>query len=97
MRIDKTIRRKINNALHNIGRTLHDAIPFPAIEAAFIAHELILLDDDGTALRGVIFCGEDGRADFSVRGDRGEITNAALHMTWHKHDTGRYEIVAYFG
>jgi len=47
------------------------------------------------------FMGDDGRANFDIALSNPtdafsptDITNSMLAVTWHKHDSGRYEVIA---
>ncbi len=41
-----------------------------------------------------IYCGEDGRADYETTQANGK-PGRALHFSWHKMPSGRYEMTAY--
>jgi len=85
-------KRKVNAALSNLGN-YHDSIPFETIrDIVEKVGNTTVLDEDGTPLDGVLFCGREGRALFALKDSK-----YGLLMTWYKMESGRYEIVTYVG
>ena len=97
--------KAINRTLHEIGLTYHDAIPLDTIFGAIKGQGLVPLQEDNTEWDGFM-CGADGRCYIPV-GDALSKTEKngldmyepyrkrALALSWHKMESGRYEIVAY--
>ena len=84
--------KKVNKALSALP-TYHDSIPFDSIRSLVeTIGQTIVLDSDGTPLDGVLFCGREGRADFALKESK-----YALHLSWYRMESGRYEIVSYVG
>jgi hypothetical protein len=75
--------RKVNSALHTLGLTYHETFPWPAIDA-------ILVDNGFDALRQ----SEDySRGPYRISASIGE--NKYLSVSWHRTDSGRWEVTAY--
>lgn len=75
--------RQANNALYKLSSNVyHESVPLDDINSILSAAEFEPLD-------AVFVCGRDGRIHEPVGYDRW------LLMTWHKMESGRYEIVAY--
>jgi hypothetical protein len=74
-------RKAVNHKLADVSRTYHVGLPIGVI-ADWLAEE-------GFELRDGIYCGEDGRIHEQVG------PHTWLSLTWHKMESGRYEIVAY--
>lgn len=87
----RTLRNRTNRALTPFNRNYFDAIPLSDV---FNTVENIMggriVQGDGTPWSGLLL-GEDGRAQFQISGFR----TASLYMSWHKMESGRYEIVTY--
>ena len=78
-----------------------------AIDAAMWPAGFTLVDSDGTNWRDMLLCGDDSRATFKyartayyieVGGETVHpciIENSALIFSWHKMQSGNYEINAY--
>jgi hypothetical protein len=79
---DRKRSRKVNEALYQIGLKFWDYIPKYEIDSA-------LVDNGFDATEPAIYCGRDGSIHEPV--GHGKF----LSLTWHKMDSGRYEIVAY--
>jgi len=72
----------VNAELSGLCVSFHDSIPVTDINR-------ILTDHGFNNLEPAIYCGHDSQIHEEV--GHGKY----LTMTWHKFDTGRYEIVAY--
>ena len=103
--LNAKIKKSINKVLHGFGITYHHQIPMQDIFDALNVYKIIALQEDGTKWSGWLM-GEDGRATIdigpkaSVREEDGEIfyspyNNTMLILTWHKMQSGKYEVVAY--
>jgi hypothetical protein len=75
---------RVNAALHTLGQSLWNSIPYMRIDTALQANGFTLpaYDDVKTA-------GENTR----IHAECGE--GKYLTMTWYRHESGRYEVVAY--
>jgi len=73
-------RKAVNRKLQKMGN-YHDGIP-----AGMIGEWLV---EEGFEMEDAIYCGEDGRVHEQVG------SHTWLAMTWHRMESGRYEIVAY--
>jgi hypothetical protein len=78
----KNATKQVNEALYKLGTRFHDYIPVYEIDS-------ILVESGFDPTEPAIYCGRDGSIHELVG------HNKYLFMTWHKMDTGRYEIVAY--
>ena len=73
---------QVNNGLYDLGLKYHDYIPVYEIDS-------ILVQNGFDATEPAIYCGRDGKTHDEV--GHGKF----LSMSWHKMESGRYEIVAY--
>jgi len=80
---ERVARRKVNAALHELGRVYHDGLPIAQIDAALSANGF---DETEPA----IYCGRDGSCSPMQVGAR-----TWLSLSWHKMESGRYEVTAY--
>lgn len=80
--IERRNRQYVNNELSNLGKKYHDGLPIQQIDDILDAY-------DFKETEPAIYCGRDGRTNEKV-GDR-----TWLSLSWHKMDSGRYEVVAY--
>ena len=84
-RVRKEVKRaqaQVNERLYNLGKVYHNYIPVYEIDSA-------LVESGFEATEPAIYCGADGKSHEEV--GHGKY----LSMTWHKMESGRYEIVAY--
>lgn len=72
----------VNNRLHVLGLGYHDLLPIAQID-------LILTDNGFQPTEPAIYCGADSKFHEPV-GDGKYLT-----ITWHKMESGRYEVTAY--
>ena len=79
---ERVARRKANAELYTLGLKYHESIPLTWLDS-------VLAEAGFNPTEGAIYCGRDGRILEQV-GER-----SWLSMTWHKGESGRYEIVAY--
>lgn len=87
-RLRPVVRTDLNNAISDLCRGMHDAIPLAGIQA--------ILERGGMRLEEAILCGRQGNTRFDLFMGDDEVDNSVLVLTWYKHDTtGRYEVVAY--
>jgi hypothetical protein len=84
----QTIKRRINKELHALP-TYFPEIPLDVIFYIVRYHSGRVVQEDGTDWSGLL-CGDDGSANFQIAGYR-----FWLYLTWHKMQSGNYEIVAY--
>lgn len=73
---------RVNDKLYRLGITYHDGLPINLIDA-------ILTENGFNALSEGIYTGHDGKHSEPVG------FNSYLHLSWHRMESGRYEIVAY--
>lgn len=81
------IRRKLNNALYDICKGMQDNIPLGAINN--------LLATEGMKLEECIITGREGKAGIDILTTDGKEVNSVVALSWHKFDTGKWEINAY--
>lgn len=82
------IRRRLNNGLYDICRGMHNSIPLTAIND--------LLHKEGLQMEdGFILTGKDSKASIDIFTTEGKEVNSVVALSWHKFDTGRWEINAY--
>jgi hypothetical protein len=79
---ERKARTRANAKLNELGKTYHDGLALDKIGA-------ILKANGFDELESAIYCGRDGDSHEQV----GERT--WLRLSWHKMESGRYEIVAY--
>lgn len=80
---ERVARRKVNAVLHGLGLAYHDSLPICTIDD-------VLLANGFNATEPAIYCGRDGNCSpMQV----GEFT--WLSLSWHKMESGRYEVTAY--
>ena len=75
--------RRVNSELHQLGLSYHDALPFPQINSTLERHGLPLMEEA---------IGEAVNKDsihFNLLEDKW------LHITFHRMESGRFEVVAY--
>ena len=80
---ERVARRKVNAVLHELGRAYHDGLPISQIDSALEAYGF-------SATEPAIYCGRDGNCSPMQVGDR-----TWLSLSWHKMESGRYEVTAY--
>lgn len=106
-RLEGGKRTKANRAFEALVRnTYFPSIPWDKIEAILKANGIVALQEDGTEWAG-FFAGRDGNARIelapadSARSENRTDTfytpyeNALLILSWHKMDSGRYEVNLY--
>ena len=79
---ERIARRLVNDRLHSLGLVYHVSLPISDIDNILGTYGF---DETEPA----IYCGRDGRCSQQV----GAYT--WLHLSWHKMESGRYEVVAY--
>ena len=87
--IESPQKNQVNKELHAIGLEFHDGIPVDKIQAILDKYGFGVNTDTGDPVTGGIYTGRDGSMHEPVG------KNVGFVMTWHKMDSGRYEIVAY--
>jgi len=94
MAIDDAARRQANKVLSKISShnkdTYYSAIPLDRIYDAVENVGYHIPDDE----RSCILCGHDGKATWPLF-YLGRPVNRGLSLTWHRMDSGRFEIIAY--
>lgn len=106
-KLDSSTRTKINKAFDKLmSNTYFQGIPWDKIEKILEDNGVVALQEDNTKWAG-LFSGRDGKATIDLaplESARSEgrpstfytpYTNTMLVMTWHKMDSGRYEVVVY--
>lgn len=106
MTITQKIRNQVNTALHSLCKDYRQQIPLGDIFAALRKAGLVAVQEDGRAWTGML-CGREGRTTIDVAPVLSAqinqektltfqpVDNAALSLSWYKHETGRYETNAY--
>ena len=79
---ERRARKQVNDQLYGLGLAYHDGLPITQIDDILAANGF-----DKT--EPAIYCGRDGRCSQIV----GKYT--WLSLSWHKMDSGRYEVIAY--
>jgi len=104
--IPANIRRKINNAIHDLGN-YHQEIPLQNIFDICKQYDIVPLQEDGTVWSGFLIggkeCGSEeakdqiAHFDLAIRGEGGKYipANNMICLTWCKMTSGKYEIVCY--
>jgi len=88
-----TTRNRINRAIGNaVDGTYHDDIPMDEIFDCITAHDGTPVQEDGTPWSGFM-CGADGRATIEVTFPT--MKSMFVHISWHKMESGRFEVVTY--
>ena len=91
----KRPRKIINHFLWDISRCLHKEIPIERIDEILREQGWKLVQEDGTDFEG-IFCGNDGKANIEVMEVASNYhLNGFIVLSWHRFDTGKYEILVY--
>jgi hypothetical protein len=83
---ERNARNRANAALYELGTHYHESL-----NCAIFDIDAILIRNGFDGLEEGIYCGRDGRVNEQV-GPR-----TWFSMTWHRMESGRYEIVAYCG
>lgn len=78
----KRAQKKVNDGLYKIGLKYWEYIPVFEIDS-------LLIENGFDATEAGLYCGESGRSEEQVG------IHKYLHLTWHKMESGRFEIVAY--
>lgn len=102
IRIPAGIRNQMNGDIADLVRPIQSQIPLKSIDDILRRRGYLLVQEDGTTWSGFL-TGRDGNAriEIGVVGTADDydvhtiIDNAMLILSWHKFDTGRYEVVAY--
>lgn len=84
-RVAKEVKKAqdmVNNGLYTLGLKFHAYLPIYEIDS-------ILVEAGFNATEPAIYCGRDGQIHEEV--GHGKY----LTMTWHKFESGSYEVVAY--
>ena len=74
--------KRLNKGLYELGRTYHDSVPLDTVNELLSTYLF-------TELEPMILCGRDGSIHENVG------YNQWLSLTWHKMESGRWEVVAY--
>jgi hypothetical protein len=82
MRIDKETRRLINGRLIALLKNTPEGVPFKEIEGIFDDLDMAIMDGRDERIQTALFDMQGGSTTCKVRGQRGEVTNASLHITW---------------
>lgn len=103
VKLDNATRQKVNAAL--IKKGLDGNIAFQRIGQALNVIAGVLGDmglEQAEVFSANRFMGDDGRANFDIALSNPTdsfsptpINNSMLAITWHKHESGRYEVLAY--
>jgi len=81
-------RVRMNQFLSNLGATYWNELPLKQIDAALAANGFNILEPG-------FYCGADGRINEAVGIGLMGREKIFLSLSWHKMQSGRYEIVAY--
>ena len=92
--VPRNILSKATKELVSVVPTMNDTIPVDLIFRILEKHDLIPIQEDGTAWSG-LFSGQKGRADIELAYEGKLVKNATLQLQWYELDSGRYEINVY--
>ena len=107
--IARGVKSIVNRRLVDMLSGYFPNIPLGQIMELFSKHGLVMLQEDNTQWSG-FFTGADGHATIDVASSSSAhemqqgknvytayvpFTNTMLDITWHKMESGRYEVVAY--
>ncbi len=81
-------RVKMNQFLASLGATYWDELPLKQIDATLAANGFNILEPG-------FYCGADGRINEPVGIGLLGREKVHLSLSWHKMQSGRYEVVAY--
>jgi hypothetical protein len=101
-RLPARIRQHVNAQISKLVDHIVDDIPLSDIAAVLRQNGLVLLQEDDTEWSGIL-TGRDGNiliplATTNQQDSEGrylEHLNHGLSLSWHKYDTGRYDVTAY--
>jgi hypothetical protein len=80
---ERVARRKVNSGLFDMGHNVyHDGLPITEIDAA-------LVEGGFAQTEPAIYCGRDGSCHQQVG------ARTWLSLSWHKMESGRFEVTAY--
>jgi hypothetical protein len=79
---ERTARRRVNGLLWELGLTYHDGLPITDIDR-------ILAVNGFACTESAIYCGRDGHSLEQVG------AHSWLSLSWHRMESGRYEVTAY--
>jgi hypothetical protein len=83
MKIDKETRRIVNGNLLALRKETKEGVPpFKEVERIFDDLDLAIMDGRDERIQTALFSMQGGSMTCKIRGQRGEITNASLHITW---------------
>lgn len=102
IRIPASVRNRLNGKIAEVASGNPIArIPLTDIDDILRSEGYLLVQEDGTKWAGIL-TGRDGKAKIdigllSTEDENGiyEMVNSLLFLTWHKFDTGRWEVIAY--
>lgn len=93
--VPSSIRTKISKKLHDISRHYHKSIPLVDIFNALKAFGILPVQEDGTEWEGML-SGKEGRATIDlVNVEDKKPYTSSLILSWHKMESGSWEITAY--
>lgn len=88
-------KRGVQRAVERVLKpTFFSAIPLQDIFDAIKSVGVDVIDESGDEWSGFV-TGDDGRADFDLAYAGKKAKSIALHLTWHKMPSGRYEVIGY--
>ena len=92
----KSVNKELQNLTSPGYRTQYfNSIPTQEIQVILNKFGLGVNQETREQVMDGIFTGRDGKMEEPVSIDQKGNTNALFVMTWHKMESGRYEIVAY--
>lgn len=80
---ERVARRRVNDKLYDLGLVYHDSLPMKAIDD-------VLVENGFKATEPAIYCGRDAQCSPMQVG-----AYTWLSLSWHKMESGRYEVTAY--
>jgi hypothetical protein len=93
--IKPNVRSRANRELDKVTDVnYHRSIPIDDMFGAIEKAGLIPIQEDGTAWSGMLV-GREGSAKIRLGYDGMLVKNAMLVITWHKMNSGMWEVVAY--
>jgi hypothetical protein len=97
-RINAKTRRALNSVIEKFNSTntkKFDAVPVGDIDRTLNEAGFMLIQEDGAPWSGFLL-GEDSHCTIDIATtELDRIDNSVLFLSWHRFDSGNYEIVTY--
>ena len=104
-KLPSSTRTQLNNAIHGLTQGYHQGIPLGKITEALKKKGAVILQEDNTEWSGML-TGREGKMTVDMAPISSGVdqhghkvytpyTNTMLVLTWHKMESGKYEVVCY--